>query len=505
MNPASPMFQSITGSLPSGQALGSAVAGSAGRPLSDAAEAAPFVTLLESAMGRGPGGTGGQGRSEPEPALFSGNEPGARTGRSGEASLSSLQATHLSIAALVCTSLATAAGDQPASDAIQAMLHAPGDATGADPSAGNPQAPRFEQLDPTGPTDQVGWLVHAIARQVHAKLATLPNPSALTEGRIHQMAAQIARTAIQNLTLARPSPPPGTGSTSPASPRYAWNLHELSVQLDQAIRNVTAHSVSGNTAKAAATPWSLPVSIQPGQPASPAGRMGAHWTTPYGTVQSFQLAASGAKGGQLTGGGSFSWGDGSAAKAFEALAGSGISSVPGRKGSDASTMFDLGQVALPQMDPGPEALSRTRPMAEQVREVGRMLAERADGFVRAGGRGLQADLRLQPEELGQVRIKLELVEGRTFRAEFVAERPETAQLLNRHLEQFREAIGRHGLTVEQVRVSVQVRPVAESQPGNQHEGSREQNGPGARHEDRSEWHDDSPGRHNHHPQDPQPE
>ncbi len=94
-------------------------------------------------------------------------------------------------------------------------------------------------------------------------------------------------------------------------------------------------------------------------------------------------------------------------------------------------------------------------LIEQVRQVAGFLAERTDGVIRLGENGWEANLRLYPPDLGRVRVEMSVQPDRTVQAQLIAERPETAQLLDQSLQHLREALTRHGLTVERVTVVVQ--------------------------------------------------
>jgi flagellar hook-length control protein FliK len=62
-------------------------------------------------------------------------------------------------------------------------------------------------------------------------------------------------------------------------------------------------------------------------------------------------------------------------------------------------------------------------------------------------------MRLYPPDLGGVRVSMTVNNG-TVQATFVADRPETAQLLQQQTQNFREMMSRNGLTVDQVQVTV---------------------------------------------------
>ena len=92
---------------------------------------------------------------------------------------------------------------------------------------------------------------------------------------------------------------------------------------------------------------------------------------------------------------------------------------------------------------------------EQVRQVADFLAERTDGVIKMGQQGMEANLKLYPPDLGQVRVELTVMNDRSTQAQFFVERPETAQLLQQHLQSFQDGLSRHGLVVDRVQVTIQ--------------------------------------------------
>jgi len=107
-----------------------------------------------------------------------------------------------------------------------------------------------------------------------------------------------------------------------------------------------------------------------------------------------------------------------------------------------------------------DAATRAPRLVEQIQQVADFLALRAEGVVRLGDRGVEANLRLYPPDLGGVRVLLIVRADHTAQAQFIVERPETALLLQEHMNQFRESLGRHGLAVERVQVTGPTRAVA---------------------------------------------
>ncbi len=93
-------------------------------------------------------------------------------------------------------------------------------------------------------------------------------------------------------------------------------------------------------------------------------------------------------------------------------------------------------------------------MTEQMRQASQWLAEKAEGSIRVGDQGTEATLRLNPADLGGVHVSLNVGHDLTVQAQFVAERPETAQALQQNLNQLQEAFTRQGLTLDKVQVTV---------------------------------------------------
>lgn len=98
---------------------------------------------------------------------------------------------------------------------------------------------------------------------------------------------------------------------------------------------------------------------------------------------------------------------------------------------------------------------------EQLRNVADFLAEKVDGVVRVGPKEIQAELKLYPPDLGRVRVELKVASDKTVRAQFIVERAETSELLQRNLPQFVRALGQHGLHVEKAYVTLESGPTAD--------------------------------------------
>lgn len=110
----------------------------------------------------------------------------------------------------------------------------------------------------------------------------------------------------------------------------------------------------------------------------------------------------------------------------------------------------------------PPAEAKTATFVQQVREISEFLATKVDGTVRVSAQEIQAELKLYPPDLGRVRVEMSVMQDKSVQARFIVEKPETAQLLNQNLRQFRETLGQQGMTVDKVQVSMETRNVRES-------------------------------------------
>lgn len=108
--------------------------------------------------------------------------------------------------------------------------------------------------------------------------------------------------------------------------------------------------------------------------------------------------------------------------------------------------------AEPVMDQSETA--RVPALNEQIRIASEWLAERAEGTIRVGDKGTEAIMRLYPPDMGQVRVSLNVGHDLSVQAQFVAERPETAQALRQNLTQLQDAFTRQGLTLDKIQVTV---------------------------------------------------
>jgi flagellar hook-length control protein FliK len=134
-----------------------------------------------------------------------------------------------------------------------------------------------------------------------------------------------------------------------------------------------------------------------------------------------------------------------------------LSLVDGAAPTDVSVEWEARPIADAQGNPRPAT------MVEQMRQVAEMLGERVDGVVRAGDRGVEANLKLYPPDLGGVRVTLNMTSGQNVQARFVVQHAQTAQLINENIGQLREGLARTGLNVE--RIQVTVAPVAAATGG----------------------------------------
>lgn len=127
----------------------------------------------------------------------------------------------------------------------------------------------------------------------------------------------------------------------------------------------------------------------------------------------------------------------------------------------------------------PQGTTRMPSMIEQMQTVAEMLANRTEGVIRMGERGVEANLRLYPPDLGGVRVQLNVSQGGVIQAQFVAEHAETARLIEQHTQHLREVLGRHGLVMDQVHVTVQTAQGGQSATNQFGPNHFQQNGSGA--------------------------
>ncbi len=93
-------------------------------------------------------------------------------------------------------------------------------------------------------------------------------------------------------------------------------------------------------------------------------------------------------------------------------------------------------------------------LIDQVRQASEWMAERAEGAIRAGERGVEANMRLYPPDLGGVRVEMTVGHDLAVEAKFTVERPETALAIRQQLGQLEQALARQGLVVGKVQVTV---------------------------------------------------
>lgn len=125
----------------------------------------------------------------------------------------------------------------------------------------------------------------------------------------------------------------------------------------------------------------------------------------------------------------------------------------GAKAADAARTKLAEWAAKPVAD----AVTGTRmpTLIEQVHQVADFLANRTEGVIRMSQNGMEANLKLYPPDMGNIRVALTVQNNRTVQAQFIVERPETAQLLQQHLQSFQDSMSRQGLVVDRVQITVQ--------------------------------------------------
>lgn len=110
---------------------------------------------------------------------------------------------------------------------------------------------------------------------------------------------------------------------------------------------------------------------------------------------------------------------------------------------------------------------------DQVQQATEKLLGRVDGIVRQDGEKMTTSLKLNPAELGQVNVALTMGDDHTIQAQFTAQRPETAALLERNVRTLSDSLTRQGYTVERLQVVTQptlsTASSARSETGSQHD------------------------------------
>jgi flagellar hook-length control protein FliK len=110
---------------------------------------------------------------------------------------------------------------------------------------------------------------------------------------------------------------------------------------------------------------------------------------------------------------------------------------------------------------------------DQVQQATEKLLGRVDGSVRQDGEKMTTALKLNPAELGQVNVALTMGDDHTIQAQFTAQRPETAALLERNVRTLSDSLTRQGYTVERLQVVTQptlsTASSARSETGSQHD------------------------------------
>lgn len=105
--------------------------------------------------------------------------------------------------------------------------------------------------------------------------------------------------------------------------------------------------------------------------------------------------------------------------------------------------------------------------SHQLREVADYLATRVQGSMHVANGEVQAELRLSPPDLGGVKVELTMTADRTVQTHFVVENRETGALLTQNVRQFTDALGRHGLNVDKVQVTVDIKETSRSDTRNE--------------------------------------
>jgi flagellar hook-length control protein FliK len=259
--------------------------------------------------------------------------------------------------------------------------------------------------------------------------------------------------------------------TPPAATDKAWNIHELGYQLSAALSSLS-NSRSGSPALSGYAPDLSASSTTTGnaQP-SEAGASGTNLLPTEDQPASLESMAqtqadplarilSGTTDASLAPAGTKPGLKPEAKESPEDLASLTVQAAA--KGLALNKPPTLEWSAQPVQDS--TGGSRQPSLIEQVRQISQFIADRSDGVIRLGQNGMDANLKLYPPDLGNVRVELSVQNNHTAQAQFIVERPETAQLLQQHLQSFQDGLSRQGLTVDRVRITVQPLQTTSSSP-----------------------------------------
>lgn len=275
-----------------------------------------------------------------------------------------------------------------------------------------------------------------------------------------------------NLRTPVAAPEASTTSPSGRDQSHVWQVRELSHQLNMALRSLTAHTpgMESETSVHAQFAGSFESKVQ-------ADRMGekalanlvagsVERETPAEMIEALRATDTRNQAQQQGAGSGL---ENLAEKLARPLSAGRPAGLEAPAATQAAEALDHAADVDPALNPAgtqraqwtarplaeADGSSRMPTLSEQIKQVSEFLAERTEGVVKLGDRGVEANLKLYPPDLGQVRVELKVSADRTLSAQFIVERPETAQMLSQHMKSFQDKLGQHGLVVDKIQVSVQ--------------------------------------------------
>jgi flagellar hook-length control protein FliK len=404
----------------------------------------------------------GAARSSPAPSLF-GAMPGGQTG--GFDLLLSLFMSIESVGGTMDGAV------QPPADgaAMTPAGEADGEGSGSGEAKPRDRADRAQQ---GFSTPAMSWTALAGAwTQPMSAGSSQPTGESTSASSPGSVAARTASTTSESATpggaieTAEGANAVGTGKT--AIVEHAWNVQELAHRIGAALESSPA------TRAEAEMPATAKKEFGQAQAATQAATRANMMARIHASAQS--RVSIGTVAGAIAGAP-----EAEAAQAIEAAkapAGQSGEGVQPHRATPAARAYESGRelseynlAKLPQLiwtaQPvvDGDGTSRMPALVEQLQQVVDFVAQHASGVVKLGDHGVEANLRLYPPDLGGVRIVVNVRGDHAAQAMFTVERAETAALLNQHLDQLRDNLNRHGLSVDRLTVAVQARAVAAATP-----------------------------------------
>ena len=332
-------------------------------------------------------------------------------------------------------------------------------------SAGN--LPLLKEMAALGglPPLAIPAALQAAASTAQVKAAAPAPQSQAAAGSAVQITAEKPATRTKAPVAAAPKAP------SEMTPQRVWNIRELAVGVDQAINNLApgAEEAFGMHAPLGQDPASkfgvkssFPLPSQPAAAPAPRGQVnGAPPSAEAALANPTTATPLPASGDALATQPAPVVVAASAAPAVPVASLEPTAPAPAQPIEGLEQIFESGQITrsewdaatMPVLTDAPDEVSAP-PFSEQLREAARFLATQTEGIIRMGDKGVEAQLKLNPPELGGVQVNLTVGSDLSVRAEFIAERGETVALIRNNIDQFRQVMGQQGLVVDRVQVSI---------------------------------------------------